>query len=267
MRRSKWPRNSCHSCVGWGAVFLGGAQRAAAGDECAVAVDGLLGVDGLVAHGGVDVVVPGDQLGDVRRHAVHDRVGDEDPAEVVRGESQWPAAGVGDAGAGQGVVDELADGRVADRAGSRRRSGAGTAAASAGSRRVRGSRRLRPAVRRRARRGSGGRSAASTSASSGPMTRSRSLSVLDGAMCSSGISSPVAGQPVLDQAVMGQFGEFLDPDAGMRAGPRTAAQVQNAWCSSRVRSRRLPVPGSSAQVLPADAWVVTRPASASGRRR
>jgi len=33
----------------------------------------------------------------------------------------------------------------------------------------------------------------STSASSGPITRSRSVSVLDGAICSSGISSPVAG--------------------------------------------------------------------------
>ena len=33
----------------------------------------------------------------------------------------------------------------------------------------------------------------STSASSGLMTSSRSVSVLDGAICSSGISSPVAG--------------------------------------------------------------------------
>src|SRR6188508_1562461 len=43
--------------VGGGAVFLGGAQRAAAGDEGAVAVDHFLGVDGLVSHGGVDVAV------------------------------------------------------------------------------------------------------------------------------------------------------------------------------------------------------------------
>ena len=33
--------------VGGGAVFLGGAQRAPAGDEGAVAVDHLVGVDGL----------------------------------------------------------------------------------------------------------------------------------------------------------------------------------------------------------------------------
>ena len=57
--------------------------------------------------------------------------------------------------------------------------------------------------------------AARTSASSGLMTSSRSVSVFDGAICSSGTSSPVAGQPVLDQAVVGQLGEFLDADAGV----------------------------------------------------
>ena len=77
-------------------------------------VDDFLGVDGLVAHGDVDVAVPGDELGDVRRHAVHDRVGDEDPAEIVGDEPQRLAAGVGDAGAGQGVADQLADRGAAD---------------------------------------------------------------------------------------------------------------------------------------------------------
>ena len=86
-----------------------------------------------------------------------------------------------------------------------------------------------------------------TSASSGLMTSSRSASVLDGAICSSGISSPVDGQPVLDQAVVGQLGQFLDPDAGVRS-TSTVAQAQNASVSSRVRSRRFPVSGSSAQV-------------------
>ena len=46
--------------VGGGAVFLAGAQRAAAGDVGAVAVDHFFGVDGLVSHGGVDVAVAGD---------------------------------------------------------------------------------------------------------------------------------------------------------------------------------------------------------------
>ena len=41
------------------------------------------GVDGFVAHRDADVLVAGDDLGDVRRQAVHDGVGDEDPSEVV----------------------------------------------------------------------------------------------------------------------------------------------------------------------------------------
>jgi len=44
--------------------------------------------------------VPGDQLGDVRRHAVHDRVGDEDPAEIVRDQAKRLASGVGKPGTG-----------------------------------------------------------------------------------------------------------------------------------------------------------------------
>ena len=81
--------------VGGCAVFLAGSSRAAAGDERPVGLDGFVGVDGLVAHGGVDVAVPADDLRDVRRQAVHDRVGDEDPAKVVRGEDQRCTGGVG----------------------------------------------------------------------------------------------------------------------------------------------------------------------------
>src|SRR5664279_5772809 len=91
----------------WGAVFLAGPQRPPAGDERAVAVDDFFGVDGLVAHRDVDVAVAGDELGDVRWHAVHDRVGDQDSAEILGGEPQRFAAGVGDAAAGQGVADQL----------------------------------------------------------------------------------------------------------------------------------------------------------------
>src|SRR4051794_22670647 len=54
----------------------------------AVSVDHLFGVNGLVAHGGVDVAVAGDELGDVWWHAVHDRVGDEHASEVVEGVAQ-----------------------------------------------------------------------------------------------------------------------------------------------------------------------------------
>ena len=94
--------------VGRGAVFGAGPQGAAAGDERAVSADDFLGVDGLVSHGGADVAVPGDELGDVRRHAVHDRVGDQHAAEVVRGEPQGLPGGAGEAGLVQGDVQQLA---------------------------------------------------------------------------------------------------------------------------------------------------------------
>ncbi len=58
--------------VGGSAVFLAGPQGAAAGKEGAVAGDDFFGVDRLVAHGGVDVAVADDELGDVGWHAVHD---------------------------------------------------------------------------------------------------------------------------------------------------------------------------------------------------
>ena len=43
-------------------------------------LDRLIGIDGLVAEGDVDVLVAGDDLGDVWRQAAHDGVGDEDAA-------------------------------------------------------------------------------------------------------------------------------------------------------------------------------------------
>ena len=46
------------------------------------------------------------------------------------------------------------------------------------------------------------------------MTRSRSASVLDGAICSSGHQLAGAGEPVLDQAVVAELDEFLGADAG-----------------------------------------------------
>jgi len=63
--------------VGDGPVFVGWAQGAAAGDEVPVGVDGLLGIDRVVVHRDVDLLVVGEQLADVRRHAVGDRLGDE----------------------------------------------------------------------------------------------------------------------------------------------------------------------------------------------
>ena len=92
--------------VGGGAIFLAGTGGAAAGDEGAVAVDHFLGVDGLISHGGVDVAVPDDQLGDVRRHPVEDGVGDEQSSEIVGGEQQWGSTRGGQAGSGEGVVEQ-----------------------------------------------------------------------------------------------------------------------------------------------------------------
>ena len=54
----------------------------------------------------------------------------------------------------------------------------------------------------------------STSANSGETTRSLSSSVFEGMICSSGTISPVDGQAVLDQAVMADLQQFLDPAAG-----------------------------------------------------
>src|SRR3954468_18650769 len=89
--------------IGGGAVLLGGAQGAAAGDEGAVGFDGLGGVDGVVAHCGVDVVVADDDLGDVGWQAGADGVGDEHAPEVVRGENQGGGGGCGGGGGGQGA--------------------------------------------------------------------------------------------------------------------------------------------------------------------
>ena len=100
--------------VGGDPVFGSGQQGPAAGDERPVAADDFLGVDGLVAHGDVDVPVPGGQLRDVRRHPVHDRVGDEQPAEIVKGVAQRGAAGGGDADGGQRVVEVAAQRRFGD---------------------------------------------------------------------------------------------------------------------------------------------------------
>ena len=115
------------------------------------------------------------------------------------------------------------------------------------------------------------------------MTSSRSVSVLDGAICSSGTSSPVRGQPVLDEAVVGQLGQFLDADAGeaqdfaRRPRPRTRGALRGSGrgaCRRRgPRPRRLargagPVHGRRS-VCPAAVNAVAGRgacAAASGRR-
>ena len=114
----------------------------------------------------------------------------------------------------------------------------------------------RPAGLRRCRRGSGEMIADSTSASSGLTTRSRSVSVLDGAICSSGMSSPVAGSRYWTRL---WWDSSVSSSIRMPVWRRTsmAAQAQNARCSSRVRSRRVPRAGSSAQIRRVRRWAMT----------
>ncbi len=100
--------------VGGGAVFLAGPLGAAAGEEAQVGLDGFVGVDGFVAEGDVDVAVPRDDLGDVRREPAHDHVGEEHPAEVVQGVVQRGAARAGQPGAGEGGGEQPANGGGGD---------------------------------------------------------------------------------------------------------------------------------------------------------
>jgi hypothetical protein len=74
-----------------------------------------LGVDGLVSHRGVDVAMSADQLGDMGWHAVHHGIGDEDSTEAVRGEGERGPVRVGYVSSGHGLIDEVADGVIADR--------------------------------------------------------------------------------------------------------------------------------------------------------
>ena len=76
----------------------------------------LVGIDGLVSHGHVQILVARDDLGDMRGQAAHDGVGDEDPAEVVRGVVQGQAVGgIDERGVGESAVEHGAQRDVADR--------------------------------------------------------------------------------------------------------------------------------------------------------
>lgn len=101
--------------VGRHPVFLAGTQDPPPGQERQVGLDGLVGIDRLVAEGDVDIPVACDDLGDVRGQPVHDRVGDEDPAEVVRGVAQRePVSWVDQAGVCQAGLEHLSQGAVVD---------------------------------------------------------------------------------------------------------------------------------------------------------
>ena len=81
------------------------------------------------------------------------------------------------------------------------------------------------------------------------MTSRCSASVLEGVICSRGISSPVAGSWYWMRL---WWDSSVSSSIRMPVCRRTSiiAQHQNPRCSSKARSRRLPVAGSSAQIRP-----------------
>ena len=114
LRRSKWPRNCSHSSsVGVRYSSVGRRARRRARNARWL-LDHLVGVDGLVAEGDVDVAVPGDDLGDVRGQPGQDRVGDEYPPEIVGGEDQRLPGRVGQPGPGERGVEHVAHGAGGD---------------------------------------------------------------------------------------------------------------------------------------------------------
>jgi hypothetical protein len=95
--------------VGGNPVFIGRPLRPPPGQECQVGLDGLFGVDGLVSDRDVDVPVPGDNLGDMRRQAVHDGIRDEESPEIVGCVAQGAAVGgIGKAGVLEGAGEQVA---------------------------------------------------------------------------------------------------------------------------------------------------------------
>jgi hypothetical protein len=75
------------------AVFFAGAQGAAAGDEGPVVGDDVFGVGRGVSHRGSKIGMAEDLGRDVRWQAGAEGFGREQPAEIVRGELQWPVRG------------------------------------------------------------------------------------------------------------------------------------------------------------------------------
>ena len=78
-------------------------------DEGPVPIDHFLGVDGLVTHGDVEITVSRDELSDVGRHAVQNRVGDEHSAKVVWGVVQRLAVASSDPGSLHDTTEQIVD--------------------------------------------------------------------------------------------------------------------------------------------------------------
>ena len=114
--------------------------------------------------------------------------------------------------------------------------------------------------------------ALSTSASSGLTTSRRSASVLDGAIWSSGTSSPVLGSRYCTRLWWAELGQFLDADAGGaqdlhdRPGPERVAfsggQVAACDGARVIGADRAPVAGAGSARRRAGAGAGVRPAAA-----
>jgi hypothetical protein len=78
-------------------------------DELPVVADHLLGIDGDVSLGGVEIGVAEQLRGDGDRQASVDGLGRENSPEVVRREPQWCLVDVDDAGPQRMVGEEFTD--------------------------------------------------------------------------------------------------------------------------------------------------------------
>lgn len=96
------------------AVLAAGAQGASLVEEAAVGADEVVVEDREVALGGVEVLVAQEPGRDVHRQAAGDGLGGEHPSEVVRGVVQGVVRRVAQAGALQGLGEQLLDGSLAD---------------------------------------------------------------------------------------------------------------------------------------------------------
>jgi hypothetical protein len=100
--------------VGRFAVFLTWAAGPALVHEAPVVADHLLGIDGNIPLGGIEVEVSEEFGGDVDRQAAVHGFGGEDPAEVVRGEPQRGSVDVHDGGPDSQIGQHASDSRRRD---------------------------------------------------------------------------------------------------------------------------------------------------------
>lgn len=95
--------------VGRLAVFFAGPLGSALVDELAVVADHLLGIDGDIPLGGIQVEVAEELRGDVDGQSAVDGLGGEDSPEVVGRELQRGAVGIGDLGPFRQAGEQFAD--------------------------------------------------------------------------------------------------------------------------------------------------------------